>query len=96
MNLNRYDASTGRQLVKAMPDGHINAAAVVPSDTVDLASPAMIYVGTAGDLKVTTLGGQTILIDNIANAAYLPIMVTRVWATGQTGAIATDVLALWS
>ena len=69
-----------------------NAAAVTPSDSKDLtATTRALLVGTAGDVKVTTLGGQTVVIA-AAPAGLLPIQATRVWAGGTT---ATNLTALW-
>ncbi|MBB3771507.1 hypothetical protein FHS55_002106 [Angulomicrobium tetraedrale] len=68
-----------------------NAAAVVPNDATDLAYvPREIWVGTQGDLKVTTRGGQTITIPNAVGR--LSLRVTRIWATGTTAA---GIVVLW-
>lgn len=83
-------------------DQALNAQSVTPSDTTDLslsggnfnntASGALPFIGTAGNIKVTMLGGQTVTFLNIADGTFLPIQVTRIWATGTT---ATDILALF-
>jgi hypothetical protein len=73
-------------------DPAINAAAVTPSDTVDLSAVTRaIYVGTAGDLKVTMLGGQTVTF-TAAPAGWHPICATRVFATDTT---AEGIVAAW-
>ena len=70
-----------------------NAAAVTPSDTVDLTDVTRyVWVGGAGNLVVITLGGQTVTITGIPAGTLLPIRVSRVKATNTT---ATSVLALW-
>ncbi len=70
------------------------AAAVTPSDTVDipLANVRALYVGTAGDVTVNMkLTGSTILFKAVPAGAWLPIRVTRVLSTG-TGA--SNIVAL--
>ncbi len=77
-----------------------NGAIVTPSDSVDLP-----YVtreirnggAAAGDIKVTTAGGQgiapaTYVIPNVQVGEKLARRVTRIWATGTT---ATVVEAVW-
>lgn len=69
-----------------------NAAQVVPSDTVDLAvTSRALYLGTAGDLRITTAGGDTVTLANVPNGV-LPVRVARVHATGTTAA---DIVAVW-
>lgn len=83
-------------------DQALNAQSVTPNDTTDLslsggdfsntASGALPYVGTAGNIKVTMIGGQTVTFVNIPDGTFMPIQVTRIWATGTT---ATNILALF-
>ena len=78
------------------------AAAVVPNDTVNIPNPSspdgianngnVLYVGTGGNLKVTTAAGDDVTFVNVQGGAFLPIQVVRVWATGTT---ASNILALW-
>lgn len=74
-----------------LDDPGMSAAEVTPSDSDDLTVTARaIYVGTSGDVKLTTANGQTATFVN----AYgiLPVTADRVWATGTT---ATNIVALW-
>jgi hypothetical protein len=83
-------------------DQALNAQTVTPNDSTDLslsggdfnntASGALPYVGTGGDMQVTMLGGQTVVFVNIPDGTFLPIQVTRIWATNTD---ATDILALF-
>ena len=75
------------------------AAAVIPSDTVDIPFPGsgddanagcVLYVGVLGDLKVRTIAGDDVVF--VGMQGFLPVQVIRVFATGTT---ATDILALW-
>jgi hypothetical protein len=78
------------------------AAAVTPSDTVDIPSVStqdgtgnngcVLYVGVAGDVKVTTAGGDTVVFVGLLAGMFVPVQVLKVWATDTT---ATDIVALW-
>lgn len=70
-----------------------NAAAVSPSDTVDLEYIARsLFVGTGGDVTVITAGGQTVTFTNVPDGCLLPVRASRVKSTGTD---ATDIVALW-
>jgi len=79
------------------------AAAVTPSDTIDIPSIStdpgagrnngcVLYVGVAGNLRVKTTGGDIVTFTNINTGAFIPVQVLRVYATGTTAA---SILALW-
>lgn len=68
-----------------------NAALVTPNDNDDLVDATRsIYVGSAGTLRVTTVGGQTLTLPSLSG--WLPLRVTRIHATGTT---ATSIVAFW-
>lgn len=68
------------------------AAAITPSDTVDLPSQAKaIYVGGAGDV-LATIGGTDVTFKAVPVGTVLHITATRVKATGTT---ATNLVALY-
>ena len=76
-----------------------DALDVTPSDTVNIPDTetrgACIYVGSiAGgtDIKVIMEGGSTVTFKGGSAGSFLPILVTRVLATGTT---ATEILALY-
>jgi hypothetical protein len=71
--------------------------AVAPNDNSDLptAPTRALYIGTTGDLKVNMADGTTVSFVAIPAGTVLPISVTRVFATGQPGSIATNVVALY-
>lgn len=70
-----------------------SAQAITPDDAADLATtPRALYVGQAGDLAVTMLGGETVVLGAVPAGALLPLRVTRVRATGTT---AGRILGLW-
>lgn len=71
------------------PPSH--AANVTPNDVADLAFVSRaIHIGTPGDVRVLTLGGQDITYKGLSGTKVL--RVTRVFATGTT---ATDIVAEW-
>lgn len=70
----------------ALQDPMINADAVVPSDTEDLANVARgLYVGAKGDVQVTMLGqdggGQTVVLVDVEPGVIHRMRFTRVWDT---------------
>jgi hypothetical protein len=74
------------------------AAAVTPSDT-DLIPSVMngiidgcvLYIGTAGNITVQTIGGDNILFSNHP-VGYMPVQVKQVFATGTAAA---NIVAIW-
>lgn len=70
-----------------------NAAAVTPSDSVDLAtvSTALLASG-AGVVSCDLQGSGTSVLIPIGAGVVLPVRVRRVRATGTT---ATGIVALW-
>lgn len=70
-----------------------NAAALRPSDTVDLGVVTRaLFVGEAGTLVVRMAGGGVVTLANVPAGTMLPIRVDRVFATGTTAA---SILGLW-
>ncbi len=68
-----------------------NAAAVTPSDTVDLAfASKRLWVGGTGAVKVNTVGGPAVTYTGVPAGAYLNVRASRVYATGTT---ATNIVA---
>lgn len=61
-----------------------DAAAVTPSDTVNFTEPSVIFSGTGGTIKVTTVQGSAVTFSGVAAGAILPLQVIRVWASGTT------------
>ena len=79
------------------------AAAVVPSDTVNIPSISaqdgkgnngcVLYVGVAGNVKVLTVGGDEVTFTGVLAGSFIPVQVLRVFAPPAT--TATNILALW-
>jgi len=70
--------------------GH--AATALQSDTVNLKSPVVIYIGGDGDMKVVTEGGDIVTFVGLSAGDILPVSVIRVYSTGTT---ATDLVQMW-
>ena len=79
-----------------------NAQIVTPDDNADIVlgggaitgidNGALLYIGTGGSLRITTVGGQTVTMINLPNGSYVPIQVRKVFATGTT---ASSIIALF-
>jgi hypothetical protein len=74
------------------------AAAVTPSDTDFIPSVmngiidgCVLYIGTAGNITVQTVGGDTVLFANHP-IGYMPVQVKQVFATGTAAA---NIVAIW-
>jgi len=52
----------------------------------------VLYVGSAGNLRVQTVGGDDVTFNNINTGAFIPVQIVKVYATGTT---ASNILALW-
>jgi hypothetical protein len=72
----------------------IKAVAVdVDSSDVTLAIPgAVLYIGTGGDVKVTTISGDDVTFKNLASGSVLAVQVKKVFSTGTD---ADDIVALY-
>ena len=53
---------------------------------------AVLYIGTAGNLKVTTVAGDEVTFIGINTGAFFPVQVAKVWDTGTS---ASNIIALW-
>ncbi len=69
-----------------------NVALVTPDDGNDLAWVTRAIMVTGGAVKVTTKGGQTLVLPDTGGPYEWPVRVVRVWATSTT---ATSIVALW-
>jgi hypothetical protein len=65
---------------------------IVIYEAVTSRSAAVLYVGTGGNVRVLTAGGDDVVIVGVAAATFIPINVVQVFATDTTAA---DILALW-
>ena len=72
----------------------IKAVAVdVSSSDVTLAIPgAVLFIGTGGDVKVTTISGDDVTFKNLPNGSVLAVQVKKVFKTGTS---ASNIVALY-
>lgn len=69
-----------------------NAASLAKNDAADIEfATRAIWVGAAGDAKVTMLGGQVVTFKAM-NVGYHPLRIVRLWSTGT---VAADIVGLW-
>ena len=70
-----------------------DAGAVTPSDSTNLTAIARsLYVGTAGNVTLLTVGQNVVTFSNVQAGSILPVRVIRVNATSTT---ATNIVALY-
>ena len=68
------------------------AATFTNSDTVNLATPSVIYVGGAGSVRVLTAQGDDVTFAGMLPGTVVPVQVIRVFATSTT---ATSLLRIY-
>ena len=69
------------------------AFAITGNDSTDLTVfPRAIYVGGAGNVKVITLGGDTVTFSGVLSGTVLPVRVKRVFSTDTT---ATNLIGIY-
>lgn len=76
------------------------ASVITPSYTVNISNPSgpdgkndgsVLYIGTSGNLRVLTAGGQDVTFFS-CHSGFFPVNVIRIFATGTT---ASNIIALW-
>ena len=53
---------------------------------------AVLYIGGAGNLKVTTVAGDDVTFNGLQEGTFFPVNVIKVFSTGTS---ATNIIALW-
>ena len=69
-----------------------NIADVTLSDTTVLAPAGILFIGTAGDLKISGAQSGAATFKNLANGTFLRIRARIAWSTGST---ASDIVRCW-
>tara|TARA_R110000803_G_scaffold169965_7_gene233025 strand:- start:8084 stop:8341 length:258 start_codon:yes stop_codon:yes gene_type:complete len=76
-----------------------NAAIITPSDTDQIPSVTggtnggcALYIGTPGNIRVLTVGGNDVIFTGVYAGQFFPVNVLQVFATGTT---AGEIIALW-
>lgn len=58
---------------------------ITPNDGSDLPEVTRaLYIGSAGHISVRMLTGETLTLSNVLGGSFLPLRVSRVFATGTT------------
>lgn len=52
----------------------------------------VLFIGTGGNIKVKTAGGDDIIFTNVADGTFFPVQVVKVFAGSTT---ASGIIALW-
>lgn len=60
-----------------------DAELVTPSDLATF-PPSIVYVGGAGNVRITTAQGTDIVFTGLNAGTVLPVQATKVWATNTT------------
>ena len=83
-------ADTFKNFTSGLRDPIVAASEAIPSDSADLNKVTRaLYVGTAGDIRVTLLDGDTVTFRTMP-VGWHPLRVSRVWQTGTT---ASDIVS---
>ncbi len=69
-----------------------SAAAVTPGASALANTARALYVGGAGDLEVTMLGGQTVIFSSVPAGSIIAVRATHVLNANTT---ASGIVALW-
>ncbi len=83
------DSSTQLSVTTAIPNARpyqLYATADAPNNG------CVLYVGVAGNVKVTTAGGDDVTFTGVLAGSFIPVQVLKVFATDTTS---TDIIALW-
>lgn len=68
------------------------AATFTNSDSVNLPTASIIYVGSGGNVKVTTAQGDDVTFTGVLAGSVIPVQVIRVWSSVTT---ATNMLRIY-
>jgi hypothetical protein len=52
----------------------------------------VVWIGVAGNVKVTTAQGSDVVFTSVPGGTVLPVQVLRVWATGT---VATNIVRIF-
>lgn len=69
-----------------------SAFSITPSNSANLANVSVVYVGGAGNVRVTTAQGDDVTFSGLLAGAIIPVQVLKVWATSTT---ATSLIGIY-
>lgn len=67
------------------------AVAITPSDSANLATPSVVYVGGGGNVRVTTAQGDDVTFAGVQAGSVIPVQALKVWATNTTATLLVSV-----
>lgn len=91
MAVDQASVAGGRRGVSNLPFQNLAVANLHDTNALTNGVTRGVHVGVAGDLKVVTAGGQTVVISK-AVVGWHWISVTQIFSTGTT---ATDITVGW-
>ena len=65
-------------MAQAIPKHAVTAK---QSDTANLVTPVVVYVGGDGNVKITTEGGEDTTFVGLSAGDILPVSALRIWST---------------
>lgn len=79
-------------MIEKTPDSCAQGVvSITPADSDLSSSVRALYVGTGGNVRVTTVNGDDVVFYNAASGTILPVSVKRVWSSTTT---ASNILGL--
>jgi hypothetical protein len=69
-----------------------SAFAITPSNSANLANVSVVYVGGAGNVRVTTAQGDDVTFSSLLAGTVVPVQVLKVWSTSTT---ATNLIGIY-
>lgn len=84
LGLTRADDPFAAKVV-GLSDPPMNAVLITPDDSNNLATTCRCFLaGSDGNVKVTTAGGQTLLLTGLKSGVVYPFRCQRIWSTTTT------------
>lgn len=69
-----------------------SAFSITPSNSANLANVSVVYVGGAGNVRVTTAQGDDVIFSGLLAGTVIPVQVLKVWSTSTT---ATNLVGIY-
>jgi len=90
-NVSRVISVDSETQITVKTTGHFASGNIIEIWTQST-EPAVLYIGGAGNVQVTTMGGDVILLTGISAGSFLPVQVKGISTTNTT---ATGIIALF-
>ena len=90
-NVSRVISVDSETQITVKTTGHFASGNIIEIWTQST-EPAVLYIGGAGSVQVTTMGGDNVLLTGISAGSFLPVQVKGISTTNTT---ATGIIALF-